>query len=402
MQVLTTTPFGQRPVTAALLKSVEESRAQAQIPHINKWELFRELCVAKGAYGITDRDLTVLNALLSFYQDTNLSDNNNMIVFPSNKALAERAHGMAESTLRRHIAALTASGLILRHDSPNGKRYASRDASGAVVRAFGFDLRPLLVKAHEITGNAAEVRAAQEHIRRLREEVTLTKRDAIKLLAYGEAEHPSDGWQALQEQLLEAHKVSRRSLDAEGLGELLKTLQNILADIGKRIAYETNNVRGSDNNNERHLHNSNKDSYDSELCYENSQGGAVEEKEPTEVQTDRAEHEEPNIPLAIVLKACPDIVPYADTYPRNWNDLVNAAEFVRGMMGISPDAWEQAKHHMGPYHAATTLAGILQRISDIRSPGGYLRALTDKAALDGFSPGPMVMALLNSGGEDDS
>ncbi|MEM8755797.1 MAG: replication initiation protein RepC, partial [Pseudomonadota bacterium] len=63
--------------------------------------------------------------------------------------------------------------------------------------------------------------------------------------------------------------------------------------------------------------------------------------------------------------------------------------------GVSPDAWLAARRTMGPAQAAITLAAILERIADIRSPGGYLRALTAKAADDGFSPAPMVMALLS-------
>ena len=68
------------------------------------------------------------------------------------------------------------------------------------------------------------------------------------------------------------------------------------------------------------------------------------------------------------------------------------------MMGISPDAWVKAKIAMGPENAAIVLAALLQKIDDIHSPGGYLRALTDKATDGAFSPGPMVMALLNGSG----
>ncbi|MBD3666239.1 replication initiation protein RepC [Sulfitobacter aestuariivivens] len=37
----------------------------------------------------------------------------------------------------------------------------------------------------------------------------------------------------------------------------------------------------------------------------------------------------------------------------------------------------------------------LQRFTAIQSHGGYLRALSQKAEEGAFSPGPMVMALLN-------
>ncbi|MFC3119557.1 replication initiation protein RepC [Jhaorihella thermophila] len=86
-----------------------------------------------------------------------------------------------------------------------------------------------------------------------------------------------------------------------------------------------------------------------------------------------------------MVKACPDILPYCDGELRDWRDLVTAAGFVRGMMGISPSAWEEARELMGPETAAITVACILQRFTEINSPGGYLRALAAKSALGGRS-----------------
>lgn len=104
----------------------------------------------------------------------------------------------------------------------------------------------------------------------------------------------------------------------------------------------------------------------------------------------------PPIPLYLVLKACPEMRDYAPDGLRHWHDLVATASFVRPMLGISADAWNDAMATMGAEVAATTLAGILQRASEIHSPGGYLRALTDKAKTGAFSPGPMIMSLLRA------
>ena len=62
------------------------------------------------------------------------------VVFPSNRQLSLRAHGMAPATLRRHLAVLVDAGLIVRRDSPNGKRYARKDGAGGLTKAFGFDI----------------------------------------------------------------------------------------------------------------------------------------------------------------------------------------------------------------------------------------------------------------------
>jgi replication initiation protein RepC len=49
---------------------------------------------------------------------------------------------------------------------------------------------------------------------------------------------------------------------------------------------------------------------------------------------------------------------------------------------------------MGPEQAAIVVVSMLERFAEIKSPGGYLRALTVKAAAGEFSCGPMVMALI--------
>jgi len=49
---------------------------------------------------------------------------------------------------------------------------------------------------------------------------------------------------------------------------------------------------------------------------------------------------------------------------------------------------------MGAAEASVVLAVMLERIVDIRSPGGYLRSLSAKAAVGAFSSGPMVMSLM--------
>lgn len=383
MEVISTTPFGQRQMTACLIKRAQEAQAPVQVNHIDKWALFRDLCIARHAYEVSDRDLTVLNALLSFHPSKTLSDNESLIVFPSNKALSERAHGMAESTLRRHLAVLGQAGLIQRHDSPNGKRYVARGQGGDVIRAFGFDLRPLLVRAGDIAHAAAEATAAANRMRRLREDIAILKRDALKLCQYGQERGLNGDFSAVEADLLDIHKLTRRKLQHDALEALRDRLRLLLAQV--RSLIETEEMSGSDIQNERHFQNSNKDSSDFEPCLE-KQGGELDESN---------ERQEPTLPLELVTKACPDILPYATDGIRRWSDLVHVVQFVRGMMGISADAWKQAVRAMGPEVAAITVVGILQRIDDIQNPGGYLRSLARKAEEGGFSPGPMIMALLN-------
>ena len=88
------------------------------------------------------------------------------------------------------------------------------------------------------------------------------------------------------------------------------------------------------------------------------------------------------------------------------------------MLGISRDAWAEAVAAMGEQAAAIAVAAILQRGEHsseaqtlrpdpngapqtlvngspaIKSPGGYLRALTEKAKTGDLALGPILMALI--------
>ena len=168
------TPFGRQPVTAGLMKQVAQKRAERALPRdleINKWELLRNLTTAASDFGLNRSALVVLQALLSFHKSAVLGAED-LVVFPSNRTLSSRAHGMPESTLRRNLATLVKAGLITRHDSPNGKRYAVR-RGGDIARAFGFDLSPLVQNADRIALAAQSAQMRAEDIQALREKAML-------------------------------------------------------------------------------------------------------------------------------------------------------------------------------------------------------------------------------------
>lgn len=392
MERLSTTPFGQRQVTAGLLATLDLIEDSPKIPHVDKWELFRQLTTAREAYGITDRDLTVLNALLSFHPSKVLGDNAGLIVFPSNKALGQRCHGMAESTLRRHLAALVRAGLVLRHDSANGKRYAVKDRAGDITRAFGFDLRPLLVQSAEISARATEAEARADRLSRLREEASVTKRDAQKLAAYA-LETGYDGpWEDLLQSLWDLHRMLRRRLCEETLQSCLDTARALLLQVRGFIC-ETKEMSGNDQQNERQFQNSNTDCSDLEPAKKLAEAAGAEHT-PDTIASDPPDPL--TIPVPLILKAIPDVADYAGAPLQSLRDLTGVSDLLRSVLGISPSAWESAVRVMGHETAAVVLGCILQKAEDIRSPGGYLRALTAKAEAGAFTVGPMVMALIQT------
>ena len=447
-----TTSFGRRQATlgqiAAQLqvkRAVDEAgKPGSNAPAaVNKWQVCRTLTEIREHLGVTDRSLSVLNALMTFHPETALSlpkpraaasherpngggegasPSCDLIVFPSNRQLGQRAHGMAPSTLWRHLTALVQAGLIIRRDSPNGKRYARKDASGQerFSDAFGFDLTPLVARAPEFEAMAEEVRAAQKKRYLTKERISLMRRDVSKSITLGLDESLSGDWESYRQRAMALMTPLRRIRDDRDLETLAADLAALRLDVGKALE-SCINVQDSTCNghqNEQHQSNSNTNS-DSVLEPAFEKEGAKVEAGVEASASTASESEVKTYPLGLVVEACPDVREYAPGVRiKNWSEFLAAAGAVRPMIGISPDAWREAQDVLGKVEAHVVVATILQRSIHsseaetvpgpvpgstvvvvngspaIQSAGGYLRALTDKARAGEFALGPVLMALI--------
>lgn len=422
-----TTPFGRRAMTLGMLASQAVAKTIAPDASVDKWKLYRWLCEARPKLGISDRALSVLNALMSFYPKTELSGSETLVVFPSNAQLSLRTHGMAETTLRRHLAALVETGLLSRRDSPNGKRYVRRDQQGAIGEAYGFSLAPLLARAGEIETIAAEVTADRLLLQKLRERVTLVRRDIAKLIEAALEDGAVGDWMYFEAEYRSLVLTLPRVATQELLPPILASLEHLREEVLKCLEGNIilKNMAGNAGQTERHKQNSKPESpsdfeprfekkpgRDVEVAAEDVAGTTVERHEASDSvtpdATDRgrpprtivpADPQKP-YPLALVLQACPEIIPFGPGgVISSWRDFMTAAVVVRSMLAISPSAYETACTVLGPENAATVIACILERSGHINSAGGYLRDLTRRAERGEFTLGPMVMALARANGQ---
>ncbi len=402
-----TTPFGRRSLTLTHVATQAAAKARPPEKVVHKWQVFRAICMAKARVGVSERALAVLDALLSFHPETMLSGEG-LVVFPSNRQLALRAHGMAPATLRRHLAALVDCGLIIRRDSPNGKRFARKGQGGEIEMAFGFDLGPLAAQADEFEAWAEEIRAEELALRLVRERISLCRRDIAKMIATGLEEGvsvpratgasvaagqgPSD-WAGVHE--LFRGIVSRiprtaTRCELEPIAEELTLMADeVLSLLETHV--KTKEKIANESQTERHIQNSNPNNLVVfESPYEETEVARVEPKPETTKSPQQA------FPLGMVLDACPDIADYAKGGIGNWRDFLAVAAVVRSILGISPSAWSEAQTQIGEIPAAIVVAAILQKGAAVASAGGYLRELTRKAGEGQFSVGPMLMALISA------
>ncbi|MCA1867992.1 replication initiation protein RepC [Agrobacterium genomosp. 3] len=393
-----TTPFGRRPMTLALVRTQFQTADIRKGKVADKWKVYRDACEARALLGLRDRALAVLNALLSFYPETDLSEDANLVVFPSNAQLSARANGIAGTTLRENLAVLVGAGLINRNDSPNGKRYVRRGKDGEVETAYGFSLAPLLARAEELALMAQRVAEEARRFKVVKERTTIARRDVRKLITAAVEDGAPGDWATMETIYLGAVARLRTAKSIEALESIMDELELLREGVLSVLESNIFSQKTATNDNEirQHIQNSNTESINEfEPSSEKEQG------EKPMLKSDRLTEPLKSFPIGLVMRACPEIAAYAPGgQVQSWRDLMSAAVVVRSTLGVSASAYQDACEAMGAENAAVTMAAILERAGHINSAGGYLRDLTSRTRRGEFSLGPMIMALLkvNSGG----
>lgn len=398
-------------VDAVVMKHHARNDCALPARPVSKYEALKMLSSARGHYDLSDRDLTVLQALISFHPEKMLDPTaETLVVYPSNAAICERLNGMADSTMRRHLGRLVAAGVILRRDSANGKRFARQFGDRKV--AYGFDLSPLLRQFARFCHLAEQERQASEARQALRHQVSLMRRDLAGLAEYGAATRPDLAlWDRLSDLAALTARALRRKLSLEDLQAIEAKLSPALREVNALMSpepeaqtevVETAKLSSNDAQIEQHHQNSNKDSFESDSGGQVGQmAPAPQSPAPGATLDPRAKTEThggdptPNLPLAVILEQCHEIQSFVGERITSWHQMVQAADFVCPMMGISKPVWTEAMRAMGPQEAAVVVAAMLERFAEIKSPGGYLRYLARQAAKKAFSSGPMILALRN-------
>lgn len=328
---------------------VSLGRTQSAAQSVDKWAALAALSDAAEEYGLTHRSLGVLKALMTFLPGREIAPGK-AIVFPSNKTLCHRLNGMPESTLRRHLAQLVSAGIVNRHDSPNRKRYARFAGQGTLV--FGFDLSALAHHWVQLQAAAAEARKRCDETALLRARAGLLRKHLLE----------RDAASPLAE---EARMMLRRKLGIEALSALVSRLE---------AALPTEELSAPDNQNERHIQ------YDLNI--------------PSDLETDEVSErdEQEAADLGQVLHHCKEYQSYYPNPLRSWHELVTIAGRLAGMIGIKASVFMEACNTMGLKRASVTVLCIVERLSQIRNPAGYLRHLAQAARAGRFD----VTALLSS------
>lgn len=321
------------------------------------WRLLDALALCRAQYGLATNSLSVLRALISFLPKDRTHEHSPIVVWPSNQTLAERADGMDERTLRRHLAKLCEAGLIERKSSSNGKRFALRIRK-AIVSAFGFSIQPLLSRATEILQASDEARVLEDQI--------FTTRKLILNLLFTLREGAYDALSDIEE--AEIRRQLRRNTSlADLMTTKLKLEQIQMVDISA-----TTDLSASNSQNDRHQQNTKKEYLDSVTP---NQTTDIDPVVPATSSPTPSSDGSLDLTLQDCLEAATESITFAQQPVRTWSDLVRLADTLAPMIGIERELADHTRRAMGPLPAAISILCLIQRGEQIHKPAAYLRKL---------------------------
>jgi replication initiation protein RepC len=339
-----------------------------------RWSLLDLVRRCRKPLRLTDRDVAVLRGLLSFVPQS--AEPNTLVVFASNRALIERCDGMDERTLRRRLTHLRANGLLARKSSPNGKRYRVMDECAEAKLTYGIDLSPLFAIRDHLMALAEQ--CSREEIR------CKALRSVIRDILYHQAAHIQPALHDL------ACRSLRRSLSSDQLADLILDLKRELPQTGTATSSDTDAVTASDRQNDRHIHKSEKENYESDCTEEK----ANSEKPPIHPEITDGERSS-DITVSECMALAKNAASFASTAAKDWDDVVRLSDTLAPAVGLARTDVETARDKMGALGSALAILGIVEAFDRIRRPRSYLRALTKRAANDGIDFVRMFRSLTN-------
>jgi len=412
---------GWRKPTPGLVVAEKHAQAGERLS-IPKSQATSSVKRVAAAIGLKAPDLLLLDTFAAFTQPQDWEQGRRPIVWASNNFLIEQT-GFSLSALRRHVRRLAELGLIWIKDSPNGKRYGHRDADGAIIEAFGFDLAPLAARAAEFQSLYAQLKEEREFCAAQRNVITITRRIIRAKIEKALESGLRGPWRQLEEEFaLLLQGLPKRSTavsklldivdwfkefkqrveaafeaafdwpaesDVEQSSQDVKTTMNVVP-----ISI---NMTPTDVTNDTHILTTKEPHTVTSNRFDNKAAADVEPELPKPEQVERPEDvnldiewsthtnkRKSEVDIPMLMLSCPHFAEMARGmvgYIRNWDDLHRAAGKLRSMMGISENAWNVAQRVLGPAIAAATMALIFDKHStgEVKSPGGYLRGMVEKA-----------------------
>src|SRR5512132_1207327 len=361
-------------------------RFQGQPEGVSKGQALAAFKQAAQPLGLSPRLRDAVDVLFAFSAPQDWQPGARPIVWPSNRKL-ETTLGLGRRQVQNLLNALIRAKLITPVDSPTGRRWGHRDMTGKIVEAYGFDLSPIGLRHAEFVAVAQRAAAEERERAGLRRRLTIARK-AIQQIAETALEHrlTDRNWHYWLAEALTLVLTIRDDLALEDLQAVVAELEQRRTDgeAALRAAFDSQQNAPAGAAGCTPITTTSQPKADkSATCNTDSEesrsGQGDSPASPDPVSSEHSQQLVSAITPKFILTVSPELKPYIFTAAPSWAALVEAANGLRQQLGISRPAWIDACQAMGRYQAATAVAVIAAKGETIRSPGGYLRGMTDRA-----------------------
>jgi len=404
-------PTGRRKITPPQLRA--EAAGAVPLPPTSPGRALAAFKRAAVALGVPRRVVDLVDCLMSYSpaQDWEGGPGLGPIVWPSDAELEDR---LCVGPSQRKVIVRVAldAGFVRLRRSPTGKRWGYREKGGRgghILDAYGFDLAPLAERMAEFGRLAAEWEARRDEGRRLRREITSSRNHVLSLVDLATAQD-LDGveWSAvaMQADALWCERGSQR--DPLPLVPIAARLRALSIHVQEQVTAALAAVEAVKNaptgpEYRPHLTTTNqlpiatantsladeagpsRPMADGKAGSDDLPSPQVAQQQQERVGPTRASEVQPSalrgfvVTPGFILAVAPAFRDWTSSARAGWDELDQAAFHVRSALGISPQAWGQARIMLGQEEAITTLAAICARhaAGKVRSAGGLLRRMVE-------------------------
>jgi replication initiation protein RepC len=395
-----------RRVTPGIVASARLAMAN-DVPDTTKSEMALLLKRAAPVLGIDGTTYHVMDILLGMSRADDWKGNGRPVVAISNAKLAEYTM-RSERTVIRCIKRLVEAGIAAYRDSSTGRRFVYRADNGEMISGYGIDFTPARVRSAEIRNSV------EEYHQKLAEDLA-AKRDVARLSRAIEdicMAFPEEAFalrRELQAALVIEHGLRERadalrSLHLRAVAAVSKEdeIGNLSCEGDFDVTPYNNTTPESSSESRRQRIRSNErnlsipdGSMAAEMAFDKKpgEGGASQQagrvgtgggakRQVDEIQADVLG----SVSIGLLQAACTQAQSMIGVKFDGWSTLARSGEISRRMLGLSEAGWADGCTKVGLHAASAILATVLEKYirdpDQIAKPGGYFRAMIDRA-IDG-------------------
>ncbi|PSS59955.1 plasmid replication protein RepCa2 [Ensifer sp. NM-2] len=391
-----------RRVTPGIVASARLAMAN-DVPDISKSEIALLLKRAAPVLGIDGTTYHVMDILLGLSRADDWKGTGRPVVAISNAKLAEYTM-RSERTVIRCIKRLVEAGIAAYRDSSTGRRFVYRNDDGEMLSGFGIDFTPARVRS-------AEIRTAVEQYHTKLNRGLAAKRDIARLSRAIEdlcVAFPAEasGIRSERQGILDAAAAVEecaeelKALHAKLVAQLspVEILSKMSSEGDIDVTPNINTTQESFLESKKQRPRSIEQDFNpggskaAQMAFEKKPGEAPRthqvdpdggrERNPGAVQAEVLG----SVSIGLLQSACREAQSLTGVRFDSWSALARSGEVLRRMIGLSEAGWTDGQVKIGVHAASAILATVLEKhIRDpdqISKPGGYFRAMVERA-IDG-------------------